>query len=74
MEPQNHLQFMNFRDVWSDVQMERLTKSELVPTIALLNKITENEDDILSKSMIHVQCIVKDIDHQKSSTVLYVFS
>ena len=62
------------RDVWSDVQMERLTKSELVPTIALLNKITENEDDILSKSAIHVQCIFKDIDHKNSSTVMYGFS
>ena len=54
--------------------MERLTKSELVPTIALLNKITENEDDILSKSAIHVQCIFKDIDHKNSSTVMYGFS
>ena len=54
--------------------MERLTKSELVRTIALLNRITGNEDDILSESTIHVQCIVKDIDHQKSSTVLYGFS
>ena len=39
--------------------MERLPKSELVRTIALLNKITGNEDDILSKSTIHVQCTVK---------------
>ena len=62
------------RDVRSDVQTERLTKSELVRTIALLNKITGNEDDILSKSAIHVQCIMKDIDHKNSSTVLYGFS
>ena len=58
------------KDVWSDVQ--KLTKAELVRKIALLNKITGNEDDILSA--VHVQRVVKDIDHQNSSTVLYVFS
>lgn len=53
--------------------MERLIKSELERTIALLNRITGNEDGILSESAIHVQCIVEDIDHQKSSTDLYGF-
>ena len=40
----------------SDVQ--KLTKAELVRKIALLNKITGNEDDILSA--VHIQRAVKE--------------